>query len=136
MSGKSCQFITYHNRHYKHLTEDILAGNPTVYISNSKEQVREVFEHVKTLQHGRKMVMLHGDAGEIAGYDHIPFPESDAKRKTYIIENFSDLKMLFFLHMHTLQPLVLVFLLIIQNFIKYMHHVQTWVICHMHLYNN
>ena len=69
----------------------------------------------------KKMVLLHGDAGEIVGYDRIPFPERVIRNlllKTSLI-----LKMLFVLHTH--QPLVLVFVLIIRFFIKYMNHVQT-----------
>ena len=104
------------------MTEDLLAGNPIVYVSNLKEQVREVFEQVKTLQLGRKMVMLHGDAGEIVGYDRIPFPESDMKRKALIIENFSGFEDAFFLaYTPTIRSGISINHLIFYN----MYHVQT-----------
>ena len=42
------------------------------------------------------MVMLHGDSGDIIGYDD-PFPDIDMKRKEHIIEHFNEYEDAFFL---------------------------------------
>ena len=42
------------------------------------------------------MVMLHGDSGDIIGYDD-PFPDSEMKRKEHIIEHFNAYEDDFFL---------------------------------------
>ena len=65
------------------MNEDPLAGNPIVYVSNSKQQVHEGVKHVKTLQLGRKMVMLNRDGGEIVVYVSILFPERYKTRNTH-----------------------------------------------------
>ena len=37
LSGRSCQFVTNRDKHYEHLTEDLLAENPIVYMFSTRK---------------------------------------------------------------------------------------------------